>query len=139
MADLELYHYSILIERVRLSSRFARRAEAGNVFPFDAHYRLAGSHCQQLSSWPRTVPRLVGALCPRNETGGGEDHACWMATLFTPLPCPGFRLGTGAGLLLFILLPLILLLTHAAFLFLAICLVWVSVLKSAAVGEAAKQ
>ena len=89
LMDLDLYHYSILIERVRISSRFARRVEAGNVFPFDAHYRLAGTYCQELTSNPRTVPRLIGAPCPRPETVGSEDHACWMATLFTPLHCPG--------------------------------------------------
>ena len=73
---------------MRHSSRFVRRADAGNVFPFDAHYRWAGSYCQQMNPWPRTVPRLVGAQCPRIENDA-EDHACWMATLFTPLRCPG--------------------------------------------------
>ena len=89
LVDLDLYQYSILIERVRISSGFSRRVEAGNVFPFDAHYRLGATHCQQLNSSMNSVPRLVGAPCPRPEADGSEDHACWMATLFTPLRCPG--------------------------------------------------
>ena len=89
LADLDLYQYSIVIERVRLRPLLARRRDAGNAFPFDAHYRLASSYCQQVATWPRTVPRLVGSACPRNDAGDGEDYGCWMATLFTPLRCPG--------------------------------------------------
>ena len=59
------------------------------MFAFDLHYRLAGSYCQQITTWPRTVPRLVGSACPRSDARDGEDYACWMATLFTPLRCPG--------------------------------------------------
>ena len=89
LADLDLYQYSIVIERVRLPPLLISRPDAGNVFPFDAHYRLANNYCQQITTWPRTVPRLVGSACPRSDAGHGEDYGCWMATLFTPLRCPG--------------------------------------------------
>ena len=29
------------------------------------------------------------SACPRSDAHDGEDYACWMATLFTPLRCPG--------------------------------------------------
>ena len=89
LADMDLYQYSIVIERIRLPCRLAGRADAGNVFAFDAHYRLANSYCQQITAWPRKVPRLIGSACPRSDARDGEDYACWMATLFTPLRCPG--------------------------------------------------
>ena len=57
--------------------------------PFDAHYRLAKSYCQKIVALNRGVPRLVGAPCPRREQNAGEDYACWMATLFTPIRCSG--------------------------------------------------
>ena len=88
LADMELYQYSIVIERVRIP-RVARSSGHPLLFPFDNHYRLAGSYCQQIASSQRNVPRLVGAACPRREASGSEDYACWMATLFTPLRCPG--------------------------------------------------
>ena len=84
LADMDLYQYSIVIERIRLPHRLARRSDAGNVFAFDTHYRLANSYCQQFTARPRAVPRLIGSACPRSDANGGEDYACWMATLFTP-------------------------------------------------------
>ena len=89
LMDMDLYQYSIVIDRMRLRQELARRQDPGNVFPFDAHYRLATTYCQQIAKWPRTVPRLVGAACPRIDINEGEDYACWMATLFTPVRCPG--------------------------------------------------
>ena len=52
---------------------------------------LASTHCQQIIKIPRTVPRLVGAQWPHPDLHEGEDYACWMATLFSPIhcPCPG--------------------------------------------------
>ena len=89
LKDMDLYQYSIVIERIRRPLFLTRRQYAGNVFAFDPHYRLANSYCQQITTWPRTVPRLVGSACPRSDARDGEDYACWMATLFTPLRCPG--------------------------------------------------
>ena len=89
LADMDLYQYAIVIERVRLPRRLAYAPNAGNMFAFDAHYRLANSYCQQMTARPRTVPRPVGAVCPRSDSHDGEDYACWMAIVFTPLRCPG--------------------------------------------------
>ena len=44
----------------------AHRPNAGNVFAFDAHYRLANSHCQQITARLRAVPRLL-AVTPATE------------------------------------------------------------------------
>ena len=85
---VDLYQHSIVIERIRLLRLLAHRPNAGNVFAFDAHYRLANSYCQQITARPRTVPRAIGSACPRSDARDGEDYACWMATLFTPLRCP---------------------------------------------------
>ena len=84
---MDLYQHSIVIERIRLLRLLAHRPNAGNVFAFDAHYRLTNSYCQQITARPRTVPRPIGSACPRSDARDGEDYACWM-TLFTPLRCP---------------------------------------------------
>ena len=89
LADMDLYQYRIVIERARLPFLLARWRHAVNLFPLGAHYRLVSSYCQQITTWPRTVPRLVGSACPRRNARDGEDYACWIATLFTPLRCPG--------------------------------------------------
>ena len=73
LMDLDLYHYSITIERVRLTNVLKSCSDPGNVFPFEPHYILASTHCQQIIKIPRTVPRLVGAVCPRPDLSEGED------------------------------------------------------------------
>ena len=54
LADMDLYQYSVAIERVRIPRALARKQDAGNVFPFDAHYRLANNFCQKIAALPRT-------------------------------------------------------------------------------------
>ena len=38
LMDLDLYHYSITIECVRLTNVLKSRLDPGSVFPFEAHY-----------------------------------------------------------------------------------------------------
>ena len=44
LADMDLFQYSIVIERVRRPLFLTRRRYAGNMFAFDPHYRLANRY-----------------------------------------------------------------------------------------------
>ena len=91
LQDMDLYHYTIFIERTPIPHRedvLALHASVGQFFIFDAHYCMSNHFVQTLRK-QRMVVRFVGPNCQRSSVNEGEDNAQYKAFLFSTVRCTG--------------------------------------------------
>ena len=88
LLDLDLYAYSVDIERVRVKGGWVAHKDAF-ILPFDEHYCLAAEGCAQRKRPRLVIPRIVDPQCPSFSANKGGEHALYKHLLFTPLRCRG--------------------------------------------------
>ena len=91
--DMDLNTYVCVIDRVEKPLRGVRlealRKAFGQVFPFERHYKLAGTYMQVLRKNLNRIPRYVGPNCLREIVNGGEENAAYKAFHCSLMRCPG--------------------------------------------------
>ena len=91
--DMDLDTYVCVVERVEKPLRGVRlesiRKQYGQVFPFERHYKLAGTYMQVLRKKTDRVTRYVGPNCLRESVNGGEENAAYKAFHCSLMRCAG--------------------------------------------------
>eukprot|EP00438_Fugacium_kawagutii_P025227 Skav230240 [mRNA] locus=scaffold1818:78429:87690:+ [translate_table: standard] len=83
LQDMDFHCYVAYVEVVSRT-----QGRLGQCFAFDDHYIKSKTYWQRLAQRV-SVPRVVGASCPRLDVGEGEDNARYKLALFGLMRCPG--------------------------------------------------
>ena len=91
--DMDLDTYVCVVERVEKPLRGvplqSLRKQYGQVFPFERHYKLAGTYMQAIRKKTDRVTRYVGPNCVRETVNGGEENAAYKAFHCSLMRCRG--------------------------------------------------